>query len=54
MQQWFVTNKKADFKSIGEQFQIDQVTARIIRNRDITEIKDIHRFLHGDVSELYD
>ena len=45
MQQWLVTNKKADFKAIGEKFQIDQVTARIIRNRDVIEEDDIRKFL---------
>ena len=37
MQKWVVINKKADFKGIGERLGIDQVTARIIRNRDIVE-----------------
>ncbi len=35
-ERWYVTAKKADFKAIGERFGIDQVTARIIRNRDVT------------------
>ena len=54
MQQWLVTNKKADFKAIGEKFQIDQVTARIIRNRDVIEEDDIRKFLSGDLKDLYD
>ena len=47
-------NKKADFKAIGEKFQIDQVTARIIRNRDVIEQEDIRKFLYGDLKDLYD
>ncbi len=39
---------------IGRKFGIDQVTARIIRNRDITEEEDIRRFLFADLSDLYD
>ena len=35
MEKWMVAAKRADFKGIGERFGIDQVTARIIRNRDI-------------------
>lgn len=53
MQQWLLMNKKADFTAIGEKFQIDQVTARIIRNRDVIEDEDIRRYLHGDIKDLY-
>lgn len=52
-QQWLLMNKKADFKAIGEKFQIDQVTARIIRNREVIEEEDIRKFLHGDIRDLY-
>ena len=54
MQQWLLMNKKADFKALGEKFQIDQVTARIIRNRDVIEEEDIRRYLMGDLRDLYD
>ena len=43
--QWMVHTKKADFEAIGREFNISPVTARIIRNRDITEKDDIKRFL---------
>lgn len=52
MEKWVVLNKKADFKAIGQKFGIDQVTARIIRNRDIIEDKEIQEFLYGDLSAL--
>ena len=32
---WTVWAKKADFQEIGKKYGIDQVTARIMRNRDI-------------------
>ena len=54
MQQWLLMNKKADFKAIGEKFQIDQVTARIIRNREIIEEEDVRKFLSGGLEDLYD
>lgn len=54
MQQWLLMNKKADFKAIGEKYNIDQVTARIIRNRDVIEDEDIRRYLCGDSKDLYD
>lgn len=53
MQQWLVINKKADFKGIGEKFKIDQVTARILRNRDVIEEKDIREYLYGTVQDLH-
>lgn len=54
MQKWMVTAKKADFKKIGEKYNIDQVTARIIRNRDVIEDEDIRLFLEGDINDLND
>ena len=54
MAQWLVINKKADFKAIGERFQIDPVTARILRNRDLIEEADIQKFLYGGLADLYD
>lgn len=54
MEKWIGINKRADFKGIGQKFNIDQVTARIIRNRDVTEEKDIEKFLNGGLGDLYD
>lgn len=54
MEKWIVYNKKADFKGIGARYGIDQVTARIIRNRDITEEEEIRLFLQGGLSDLCD
>ena len=54
MQKWIVINKKADFYKIGEEFQIDPVTARIIRNRDVIEPEDIRKFLRGGIVDLCD
>lgn len=53
MQEWVVINKKADFKEIGKKFNIDQVTARIIRNRDVIEDQDIDMFLNGNLENLH-
>lgn len=46
---WSVYAKRADFFKIGEKYGIDPVIARIIRNRDITEDKDIEMYLNGDI-----
>ncbi len=53
MKKWIVITKKADFKAIGERFSIDQVTARVIRNRDIIEEEDIRLFLHGGIADMH-
>lgn len=51
---WYLYTKKADFKAISEHFGIDQVTARILRNRDISSEADIDMFLNGGIDRLYD
>ena len=51
---WTVHSKRADFKGIGERFGIDQVVARIIRNRDVEELEDIDLFLNGTLKDVYD
>lgn len=48
-----VAAKRADFKWIGERFGIDQVTARIIRNRDVIGEKAIEKYLHGSRKDFY-
>lgn len=45
--------KRADFAAVAERFQISPVTARIIRNRDVKEEKEIERYLHGTIRDLY-
>ena len=54
MEKWVVSAKKADFKKISSQFGIDQVTARIIRNRDVLGEEAIEQYLHGDRNSLHD
>ena len=54
MEKWVVSAKKADFKKISEQFGIDQVTARIIRNRDVLGEEAIEEYLHGNLEHLHE
>lgn len=49
-----VANKKADFKGIGRRFGIDQVTARVIRNREVITEEEIRLFLQGTLKDLPD
>lgn len=53
MAQWFVAAKKADFNKIAEEYGIDPVLARIIRNRDVVEDADIRKYLKGNLTDLY-
>ena len=52
MEKWMVYNKKADFQKIGSEFGIDPVIARLIRNRDIQDMKEIHSYLYGTLAEI--
>lgn len=54
MSKWMVAAKKADFNGIAEKYGITPVLARIIRNRDITQDRDIRRFLEGNLADLHD
>ena len=51
---WVIAAKRADFTGIAKRFGIDQVTARIIRNREVVGDEDIDRYLHGTKEDLHD
>lgn len=53
MDKWFVSAKKADFNKIAEEFGISPVVARIITNRDVCGSEAIHKFLYGNIKDLY-
>ena len=54
MKKWVVAAKRADFKAIGEKYHIDQVTARLIRNRDVTGDDALREYLYGTISDMHD
>lgn len=51
---WIVMTKRADFAAVAARFHIDPVTARLLRNRELTTMEDIEMYLHGDLSCLRD
>lgn len=53
-EKWVVAAKKADFKGIARRFGIDQVTARIIRNREVIGEEAIEKYLYGTLDSLND
>jgi single-stranded-DNA-specific exonuclease len=48
-----VAAKRADFNAIAQKYGISPVLARIIRNRDVVEDKDIDKFLNGTIKDIY-
>ncbi len=52
-EKWLVAAKKADFKKWSEEYHIDPVLARIIRNRDIIEEGDVRKFLYGTMEDCH-
>ena len=53
VEEWRVYGKSADFKAIGEKYKIDQVVARVIRNRDIVTPQQYEEYINGDLSSLH-
>ncbi|MDO4344115.1 MAG: single-stranded-DNA-specific exonuclease RecJ [Eubacteriales bacterium] len=53
MEKWVVAAKRANFGEIAEKFGIDQVTARLIRNRDIIGDAAIEEYLNGSLLNLH-
>lgn len=53
MSQWFYHTRKADFKKIGAEYGVDQVTARIMVNRRVPE-EEMGDFLNPDLTQLRD
>ena len=51
MSKWLLTNKKADFKALARANGIDQVTARVMVNRGVTE-EDFDAYLHPSLDQI--
>lgn len=53
MEKWMLAAKRADFKQIADNFHIDPVTARLIRNRDVIGDEEIEIYLNGSLLNLH-
>lgn len=53
MENWVVAAKRADFHQIAQNFSIDPVLARVIRNRDVIGNDAIETYLHGGKEALH-
>lgn len=54
MKNWVEIRKGADFQRISEQYHISPILARLMRNRDIIEDKEIELYLNGTTDHLND
>lgn len=52
-EKWMVYGKKADFDSLSSKYNISPVTARIIRNRDITDDRAFDLYLNGTIDSIH-
>ena len=52
-EEWRIYGKSADFKAIGEKYNIDQVVARVIRNRDIVTQQQYEEYINGGLDSLH-
>ena len=53
-ERWRLYAKKADFAAISRAYGINQVTARIMRNRDVETKEEIESYLRGNLEMLAD
>ena len=53
-ERWRLYAKKADFAAISKEYGINQVTARIMRNRGVETKEEIESYLKGDLDYLSD
>lgn len=52
-EKWVIAAKRADFAGIAKKFNINPVTARLIRNRNIISEEEIGIYLNGNLSNLH-
>lgn len=53
MDNWTICNKTGDFDMIKRRFGVNDITARLLVNRGITEPSQIEEFLHPTLSDLH-
>ena len=53
MEKWLVAQKKADFNRWAQEFRIDPVLARILRNRGLEQDGEVRSFLYGGLKDCY-
>lgn len=54
LEKWFEVRKGGDFRSIGQKYGIDPLTARVMRNRGVSTDAEARRYLFGSLDDLDD
>lgn len=54
MSKWMIAAKRADFASIADKFNISQIVARLIRNRDVITDEEIDAYINCGRAQLHD
>lgn len=53
MEKWVLKNKKADFQALMEKFQISEVIARLLTNRNQLTAEEIETYLHPELTFMH-
>ena len=53
MEKWIEIRKGGNFMEMAKKYGIDPLIARIIRNRDIIDEKEITEYLYGEKGHAY-
>ncbi len=53
MSKWILTMKKADFAAWGKELGVDQVLARVVRNRGMETLEQARSYLYGGLETLH-
>lgn len=51
---WIVINRKTKFENLKKNFNMPDLTLRLLANRDISSKEEAEKFLNGTVNDLYD
>ncbi|QIB69153.1 single-stranded-DNA-specific exonuclease RecJ [Aminipila butyrica] len=54
MEKWILMNRKADLKRLSEEFGIDPLVAKLIRNREVIADEEIEAYLQPSLDQLHD
>lgn len=52
MERWIVSTKRADFYGLAKELEIDPVTVRLLRNRDLTTKEEMKEYLNPSLEHL--
>lgn len=52
MSKWILINKKADFKALAGELNVDQVMARLMVNRGLTTVDEMREYLHPSLENI--